>query len=256
MTSGAIRLAAVLVAALGLAACGSTGEPASPAAASAPATTPAADPEARLAAATREIAAGNYRFGFQSGNVTGTGYAHRPSGSVRLDVDAKDGKDTYTMRLFVVGPDSFAKVELNGKAVGSGGKWFALDKGKAAKTEAFAFLAAPDVGGATDLLATARSVTARPTGELAGTVDITKVDAMAAIDEEVKDGLGAWGGAVPFTATLDDQGRITKLVLDLSTFSTVDVKAIEVTYSDYGAVTPDPKPTDTVNAPADFYDDL
>jgi len=256
----AYRLATLLLAAtIGLAACGSSGEPAAGETSAAPASSAPAEPEELLKAATAEIDKGNYRFTFTGGPAAGEGYVHKPSGGTRLTVNATYGADKTVADILVAGNDTFVKLALNGEPLAGGGKWLEIDKSKVTADGMLDYVAEVDVPGASRLLATARSVSSRPTGEIAGTVDVSKVKGVPSLDdEETISALGAWASAVPFVATLDGDGRLTKLVLDLSSFSVAGIKAFEFGYSDYGAAEPAAKPAagDVTAAPANLYEDF
>ncbi|GAA2501168.1 hypothetical protein [Winogradskya humida] len=75
--------------------------------------------------------------------------------------------------------------------------------------------AKPDVTGASDLVAAVVTAT-RKGDEITGTLDATKVDPkLNLLTNDPYYVYGPRAGAMPFTATLDAQGRLTKLTLDL-----------------------------------------
>src|SRR5205814_1042172 len=87
-----------------------------------------------------------------------------------------------------------------------------------------------------------------------GTVDLTGGNASTPLGQPDIDRLGQKAKAVPFTATVDSQGRLTEVKLD---FPAVDpqIPAVTSTYSDYGTTVtvtkPDPAPLAELDQPAD-----
>ena len=83
------------------------------------------------------------------------------------------------------------------------------------------------------------------------TLDLTKTNSSSVNDKVSK--LGDKAKAVPGTVTLDDQGRLSEITVDLSAID--PAASVKVTYSDYGTpvtVNPPPK-SQTIEAPAAVY---
>jgi hypothetical protein len=89
-------------------------------------------------------------------------------------------------------------------------------------------------------------VTDAGNGSYQGTIDLTKV-AGSGVSVDV---LGGKGNKVPFTAKVDDQGRLTELTIDLSTID-AQLGKMTTTYSDFGATVTvaAPPAADVVEAP-------
>ena len=66
--------------------------------------------------------------------------------------------------------------------------------------------------------------------------------------------MGTKAQAVPFTATVDDQGRLSALKIDLSTVDAA-LSPVQTTYSDYGTTVTvtRPDPAQTTEAPDSVY---
>jgi hypothetical protein len=252
-------LAAVSAAVLiGLAGCGQASDSATGDTPAAAATTTApADPVARLKASTKEIEAGNYRFEFKNGPMSGKGYVHKPTNGTKLDMAFDDPQLKATAELRVVDSTTLARLTVGGQAIAGGGKWLKLDTAKIADNELMAYIADADVPGAGQILATATDVVEK-NGALTGMVDLAKPQGIPALDEETLDQVSRSINRVPFSATLDEQGRLAKLVLDLVGPSAGHLSTIDFTYTDYGNATPDAAPAaaETIDAPADFYDQI
>jgi predicted small lipoprotein YifL len=87
-----------------------------------------------------------------------------------------------------------------------------------------------------------------------GTIDLTK---SSTISEEALKQLGDKAKAVPFTATVDDQGRISQLTLDMNSLMQ-GMGMVKTTYSGYGEpvnVTAPPA-SEVVEMPAQLIDSM
>jgi hypothetical protein len=257
-SKSAIVSAAVLVL---LAGCGQSADPVSVSTpGAAVATTAAADPVQRLKDSTKGIAALNYRFTFKGETMIGNGYVHDPTHGLSLDFtdDASDGKSAWQTR--VVDGAALVRVTVDGKPFTGGGKWLKLDQDKARTTDLMAYIGDldGDVPGGGQILATATDVIAAQSGDITGMVDLSKQKGILVLDAEPLDTVSASINQIPFIATLDTQGRLTKLVLDMVIPSAGQLTPIEFDYTDYGTVTPDPAPaaSQVTAAPNGFYEFL
>jgi hypothetical protein len=90
--------------------------------------------------------------------------------------------------------------------------------------------------------------------EIKGTIDLTK-SAPKVIPAAELTKLSAESKTVPFTATLDSQGRISKITITLPAISVFPAADLTTTYSDYGTPVSivAPAPADTVVAPDLIY---
>lgn len=87
-----------------------------------------------------------------------------------------------------------------------------------------------------------------------GTIDVTKVKSLP---EEVAQELDDKATAVPFTATVDDQGRLTSMAINMNNIS-LGMGVMKTTYSAFGepvTVTP-PAAADIVEMPQSILDQL
>jgi hypothetical protein len=163
--------------------------------------------------------------------------------------------------LVLVGGALYAKIDLGAAAAlvpglaGLGAKWLTVDTKKLSATGVSAGLlptadnTTPDayLGG----VVTAETVS--PT-QLKGTVDLSK-SAPKVIPAASIAKLDASKKVVPFQATLDDQGRITKVVLSLPQFDVLPAADLTVSYAGYGSKVSvaAPAAADTVPAPDLVY---
>jgi hypothetical protein len=110
-----------------------------------------------------------------------------------------------------------------------------------------------DPVGTANLLGAATDVKETTASTYQGTLDLTKAAGLAGLSQVTIDSYGTAASKVPFTATLDDQGRLNKLTVTVPQGDPIDV-----TYADYGApvnVTA-PAASEITEAPASFYSSL
>jgi hypothetical protein len=245
------RIAGVVAALLllPLAACAGPGKPAAEAG-------KPFDPQATLAASTSGIDAGNYRLNLTmpgDGHFGGT--VHTPSKSADITMKMKQKGTTLSMQFRFLDSQQFTKFQMDEAdlakmrkqldeiaamgdvggaqmrkatkslsemlAMFSGKKWVKIDKTKLRdKSEATLDIDDPDLAGVSTLVKSATTAQGDK-NTITGTLDATKVatdDAFLGNDtfSEVPADVAK---AVPYTATLDAEGRLTKLVLDLPKFS-------------------------------------
>jgi hypothetical protein len=91
-----------------------------------------------------------------------------------------------------------------------------------------------------------------------GTLDLTKVAGITGVSPST---VTAWGDSaknVPFTAGLDDQGRLSALTIQLPAVEGQQAHPLDVLYTDYGTtVTAErPAPSKIIEAPDKFYTSL
>ncbi|GIE08841.1 LppX_LprAFG lipoprotein [Paractinoplanes ferrugineus] len=110
-----------------------------------------------------------------------------------------------------------------------------------------------DPVGTANLLGAATDVKSTGGSSYAGTLDLTKAAGLAGLSQVTIDSYGTAASKVPFTTTLDDQGRLSKL-----TITVPQGAPIEVTYSGYGAPVDATAPAaaEITEAPASFYNSL
>ncbi|WP_327004679.1 hypothetical protein OHA72_58265 [Dactylosporangium sp. NBC_01737] len=77
-------------------------------------------------------------------------------------------------------------------------------------------------------------------------------------DEAVVKALGAKAATVPFTATLDAEGRLTELLIDVPAAGPTKPHQLKMTVTQHGTVTIPARPTGkaVIEAPAAVYDFL
>lgn len=229
---------------LALAGCGEAGLPGSPspsvATGTEAATPSAATPSvATPSAATAELTAAAQKLNDDTVTVTLESAALRSTGNL----DPRGDKAGVTFRLGggssidlrAVGEDAW--VRATGVPGIDPGKWLHVAGERLAGTS-FDPLPEGDAAGASRYLERMADVTSTGDGTYRGTLDLTK----AAASGVSVDVLGGKGDAVPFTATVDDQGRLSSLTIDLTAVDPA-LGTVKTTYSGFGepvTVTPPP----------------
>lgn len=250
-TATSIALAGLL--SLCLTACGnSTDSSAGAGGATTAATTAPVDAKAALAASTKELTAGNYALAVKTPDLTVTGSVHAPSKSGALKMDITSEGSTFTMELIGLTTDRWVRVssrdpQLQAALGGDGKVWSHVDSSKIKEgggldidvTNADLLGLDALVKGATTVKGDAKNMT--------GTIDATKVEAEdALLDSEDIKAMGTAAATLPFTATLDDQGRLTTLVIDAPKAGDTPAGKWSYTISGYGEQKTQTKPDGTV----------
>jgi hypothetical protein len=270
------RLAAVLVVpvvALGLSACTS------------------ADPKKELQESTSGLQAGNYSFSVAvPGGSSAKSVVHKPSHTASIDYVSKTKDGDGTINLRFVEPDRFMKLtadlgdsakQLQAMQAGggndpadakliqglqsmvdmySGKTWMKVDLSKVtANAQMKIDFANPDLTGISDLVKSAATAE-RDDDVITGTLDVTAAgDDTHVLGKSMFEGVDATAGkSVPYEATLDDDGRLTKLVLDMPKTSDAEAGKWTVEVSQYGsAAQQEAPPADQVQeAPDSVYEML
>ncbi|MEV7329148.1 hypothetical protein [Micromonospora sp. NPDC093244] len=251
-----------------LAACGSDTDD-KPAASGSSPSAPAvpADPKEALLASTKELGKGDFTFTLAGADTTGGGLVHKPSNSAQFTVKFGDASEDVSieMDMIYIDSESWVKMDMGGAmaaaipgATKNKGKYQHLDKTKIKDIkdlqldpETLDPLASDAlVKGMTEVQKTGE-------GAYAGKIDITTAATdSAALDEEVVTALGAQAKALPFTAKLDPQGRLTELVISVPAAGETAAHEVKIGYTGYGAGTGAKKPPadKVVEAPAETYE--
>jgi len=91
-----------------------------------------------------------------------------------------------------------------------------------------------------------------------GTLDLTKVAGITGVDPSAVTTWGAAAKDVPFTAGLDDQGRLSALTIQLPAVNGQQAQPLDVLYTDYGTKVTAERPAagDVLEAPDNLYTSL
>ncbi|AGL15992.1 hypothetical protein [Actinoplanes sp. N902-109] len=244
-----------------------------------------ADPKAALAASTQQLKAGNYTFKATiPGGTVADGVVHLPSRSAALNTTATVDGSEAKIQMLVVEPDRYTKMKIDlgdNKDLKdiqeyaqsddptmrklaeqfsalfdmfSGKYWMRVDTSKVTSKELQLGLDNPDLTGAGAILS--HATTAQQNGSvITGTVDASQADSASQL---LSSSLfeGADVTALPYEATLDDQGRLSKLVLDVPKTKDTVAGEYTLTVADYGSATAQAAPpkSETKEATDQMYD--
>ncbi|NJP32686.1 hypothetical protein HCJ94_12000 [Micromonospora sp. HSS6-12] len=231
----------------GLAACnsGST-EPTAAASAAVP-----ADPKEALLASTKEIEKGNFTFTIAGDGLTGQGLVHKPSNSATMKLNFDDGSGTsFSVDLIHIAPESWVKADFGALAdsvpalAKMKDKYQHLDQSKVKDSDSLGINLEEDVdpAGADALVKAVTDVQKTGEGTYTGKLDASAVSDADALDADLVKALGDKAKALPFTAKLDAEGRLTELVVSVPAAGESKAHDIKVTYADYGSASAAQKP--------------
>ena len=190
-----------------------------------------------------------------TGAMTGTGSIDPANKSAALDEKGTISGQSVEINAVQVGTNLWAKIDLG--ALGStfgidSTKWYLIDETKLTGTDNAPFdLTGADALDAAKLLTSVTNVTATDSTHLTGTVDLSAATGVNSPDSDALTKAGALAKSIPFTVTLDDQGRPT----DIKISSTSPGLSTEMTFANYGSPTAvtAPATADVVPAPTGIY---
>jgi hypothetical protein len=252
-----MALAAVASLAL-LGACNSTngGNTGSTTTTPSPTPSPTPNPMEVVAASTKQFGSASYKF-----TLTAPANGADVSGAVdptanNLTAATKISAEGVTVKfdLVAIGGNYYAKITGVPIPGVDTKKWLHLNTSKLDGPETLLLADYKDPTGVQTL--TAAIVTAEKSGDRTykGTMDLSKAKVMGLTPDDIKD-LGDKAKAIPFEATLDDQGRLTTLKLTLPEAGSNKADTYTLSYSDFGATVTATKPAanQTIEAPAAAY---
>ncbi|WP_238009112.1 hypothetical protein KZZ52_25755 [Dactylosporangium sp. AC04546] len=227
-----------------------------------PAQAVSAAPDAVLKAAVHALESTAHTFGVKQGKA---GKLNVGSGS--LDPAAKSGtiamtstrdEETIALAFTVIAPDLWLKADFGpgpNKAMGlEPDLWMHVDGSKLGPddTKPFDEAGAPKFG-IIDLFKNGlHDVKRTDATHFSGTVDVSDVDSLLSPSNGALDKVGDRAKSIPFTATVDDKGRLTAFTIDGGSIDS-DL-AYELTFAGFGSVLPVTKPVGAVPAPAEVYE--
>ena len=238
----AIAGVAVFAAAGLMAGCASkndTGASASPSAKPSP--TVAA--KTALLASTKSLATSSYNFTIKSARVDGTGAADPTNKMAKATATVGMNGMSLKVDFIQVGSDLYAKLDLGplGSQLGiQTDKYYHADATELGDSTNLPFGTTGQPVDASGLLAGLNDVQSTDGKHFTGTIDATKMTGDFAPNSDALKNAGDKAKSIPFTATLDDQGRLTDLNVNGSSID--PALGIEITVSDYGSATGISKP--------------
>ena len=249
-------IGALAVASLALAACSSTSNSASAGSATTSASPSVAPADALVAAATSLNGKG-YDMTLTAASVTGKGSVDPTNHAVTFDAKASEGGQTFELNLTGIGSDLWAKIDLgalNSQVGLDPTKWIKIDATKVDESSIGLNLSnlsdVLDIGSLTKAVSNVQRTDAT---HLTGTIDLTSLTGTEKPDADALKKAGAAAKSVPFTATLDDQGRLSDLKINGDSIDTG--LSVDIAVSNVGSPTAvtAPPAAEVVPAPAAIY---
>ena len=244
LASTGIALATAL--ALGLSGCAPTtdqnGKPHSTPSSSAP-----ADPRVELTAALEQLNKQSSKFELDSLiiNASGALYPLKMASDITVEMTA-----ARTMRMVSSGDDLYLKFDGE-QAADLPDKWLHLDMAKLDDDSDLRTMA-DDPGNVKALIKGIVTIDRTGPGNYAGILDFTT---SVGEDSDLAKTFGDKATAVPFTATVDTDGRLTELFIDLTVLD-VSLGQMRATYFDFGNPVTVRKPpaSEVEEAPAEMLE--
>jgi hypothetical protein len=210
------------------------------------------DPALQLASSVEALNEESFKVEVTMGDLmTATGAVDGPGRAGRMAMSLGMEGQSLDMEVIFTETDMWMNMGDLGTLLGAEKPWMHLDLSQLGG-DGFMGLKP----GETDFAGTAKMMKAVTNVErvddttIRGEIDVTKVEDTV-VDEEMLAGQTT----LSFTATLDDQGRLTQLEVDLPETQGVSVGTLVVRYYDFGQpVDVSPPPADEVSeAPAQLY---
>jgi hypothetical protein len=260
-----LGIATMATAAIALAGCDSTspsGSASAPASgaptASASASLAPADPAAvdALTKATSQLGTTSFKMTATSGSgfkLTGAVDPAQSAGTAELSASGPNAE--LNIKTLLSGQDLYLQVPGFTKA----GTWTHVDVARLPEGANVGLRPGQlDPVNTSKLLSSATDVRSTGPNAYAGTLDLTKAVGLAGVSQVTIDESGAQAQRVPFTATTDDQGRLSELTIEIPAVNGQAAQPLKVLYSDYGAPVTVTKPSaaEITEAPDSLYSSL
>jgi hypothetical protein len=217
-----------------------------------------ADPAAAasLATATAALGTTSFKITMTSGpDLKLTGLMDAPNGTGTADLTATGPNTEINVKTLLVGQDLYLKVP----GVTKGDTWTHVDVSRLPEGANVGLRPGQiDPANTAQLLTSTTDVRQVDPRSYAGTLDLTKAANVAGVNQTLVNTWGSQAQNVPFTAGLDEQGRLSALTIQLPSVNGQQVKPLEVLYTDYGIAVQAQKPAadQVTEAPDGLYTSL
>jgi hypothetical protein len=211
-----------------------------------------------LMASVRPLGTTTYAISLRTDTMTAVGSVDPAGNTATLTASTERDGEPVTIDVLTIAADSWAKMDLGatGETMGiDPKKWLKLDPAKlTARSLPFDRSDLADAFDLTDVLHGILSVSRTDAQHYSGSIDLTGAESGSSIIP-TGTALGAAGKNVPFTATLDRQGRLIDLAVGRTSEGGASAFAFDLGISDYSAPAPVDRPDDNevMTAPADAY---
>jgi hypothetical protein len=220
------------------------------------AASPSAPPPAEaLKAAANALDKTPYTFAIKQRDMTGGGRIDRGGKAATMQIGGDVGTTHISVAYTVLASGLWIKADFGDALNQQWGldpvTWLLVDKSKLSATATLPVDAtgAPKLG-VTELFRDGLGeVTRTDATHFAGTVDLTAADSIIAPSTEALKNAGA--KAAPFTASTDEQGRLTSFVIDGAKSS--PELAMTLSFAGFGDIQPVTAPADAAPAPDSIY---
>lgn len=218
----------------------------------------AADPAAAaaLSSATAALGTTSFKITMTSGTALSlTGLMDAPNGVGTGTLALKGTNTEVQVKTLLVGEDLYVQVPGVTKA----DTWTHIDVNRLPEGANVGLRPGQiDPANTERLLAATTDVQQVDSRSYRGTLDLTKVAGVTGIDQATVDTWGPSAQSVPFTAGLDEQGRLSELTMQLPAVAGQQAQPLEVLYTDYGTPVTATRPAadKVIEAPENLYTTL
>ncbi len=257
---GVISLTIMTAAGLALAGCGGSSSSSGTGTTATAASPSPLAPKDALVASITSLSTTTFKFAGVLGNGSGlsaTGAADPAKKSATITAQGTVQGISIKEEVIGIGSDYYVTVDLGpkyNKTLGvTAGQWMHIDPAKLGSSANLPFdLSSTDVLDLKGLLAGVGQVQRIDATQYSGVIDLTATTGVSAYSAEDLAKLGAKAKSVPFTATVDSQGRLIKFTIDTSAVNK-DLTST-FTFSDFGTALSIAKPASFIEAPTAVYD--
>ncbi|MFG2045059.1 hypothetical protein [Dactylosporangium sp. NPDC048998] len=223
----------------------------------------APEPKDVLLGSLAEYDKGVYAVEFTALNGSGQATIDGPKKQAYLKMISTDPDAKFTMEVLLIDPDAFVKMDMGelaklpGMQLLNGKTWMHVDRSKIKDAESLGLKDnETDMLDIKALLQSAQSVQSAGDHKYSGTLDLAKGENSPMTDTDVVKALADKAASVPFTATLDADGHLTDLLIDVPAAGDKKAHQLKLTITEYGTAKMPDKPTGkaVVEAPANLYD--
>jgi hypothetical protein len=218
----------------------------------------AADPAAAgaLAGAAAKLGDTSFKMTMTSGSgLKVDGLIDAPGGVGTATLTASGPNTEITVKTLLVDKDLYVQVPGVTKA----GTWTHLDVSRLPEGANIGLRPGQiDPANTAQLLTSTTDVRQTGSRSYEGTLDLTKAAGVAGMDQK---SIKAWGSQaqnVPFTAGVDDQGRLSTLTIQLPAVNGQQAQPLDINYTDYGTKVDVKRPAagEITEAPDSLYSSL
>ena len=237
---------------------GDTTPGSTPSAPSASASSSAADPAATsaLSSAAAALATTSFKITMTSGTALSlTGLMDAPNGVGTGTLELKGQNTAVQVKTLLVDQDLYVQVP----GVTRADTWTHIDVERLPEGANVGLRPGQiDPANTQRLLAATTDVQQVDARSYRGTLDLTKVAGVTGVDKATVETWGAEARSVPFTAGLDEQGRLSALTNQLPAVAGQQAQPLEVLYNDYGTTVTATRPAadKVIEAPENLYTTL